>query len=107
MTYSEIFLIAFILLILFASAQIKSFFNFLKGDDTSVKQKDIIAPKTVLTMDDLPKETKHKGNIPSTKETSLIPVKTIDVPHRKPKRKTTSTKAKSTKTATQRKKRLQ
>lgn len=51
MEYSEIILIAFILLVVFATVQLKEFIAFIKGAQ-SVQAKDAVPPKTVLKTTD-------------------------------------------------------
>ena len=51
MEYSEIILIAFILLVVFATVQLKEFIDFIKGAQ-SVQAKDAVPPKTVLKTTD-------------------------------------------------------
>ena len=103
MEYSEIFLIAFILLAVFAGAQVKRFCDFLRGAP-SAKQKNAVAPKTVLTMDDLVIETEEK-NTPSQSTTHTATKKQSKTTVKKTKTKSakSSVKTKASKTTSKKK----
>ena len=98
MEYSEIILIAFILLIVFATVQLKEFIDFIKGAQ-SVQAKDAVPPKTVLKTTDyldisqeevLPKQDEKKSAAKKASASVKAPAqkKTVEV--------ATPTKAKKT-----------
>ena len=98
MEYSEIILIAFILLVVFATVQLKEFIDFIKGAQ-SVQAKDAVPPKTVLKTTDyldisqeevLPKQDEKKSAAKKASASVKAPAqkKTVEV--------ATPTKAKKT-----------
>lgn len=101
MEYSEIILIAFILLVVFTTVQLKEFIDFIKGAQ-SVQAKDAVPPKTVLKTTDyldisqeevLPKQGKKDEKKPVVKKT-LTSAKTPT--KKKTVKVATPTKAKKT-----------